>query len=523
MATLDILTVALYFVLLIGIAIVVFRKRQKTSDDYFLAGRSVPWYMVMGSLYATDMSSLAFISLNGAAVTTGIAFANFQWVAVFCILILVIWLLPIYLRNRIVTLPEFLQRRYGSSAQIFYSLICIAIYLTVEIPLVLYASSLLLGQVTNLDHKTIFIVLGVITGTYAALGGLRAVIYADFMQSFFILAGGLYIAIISLNAVGGWSGLQQNLPPKFFSALQPISEKSDLPWPAVVTGLVVIGIWYWCTNQMILQRVLGARSINEARLGTLGAGVLKFTLPPMLALPGMAAAVLFSSQLAGNNDNAFGVIIHNLVPVGLKGLVVAAFVAAMMSHAEGALNSASTLYVQDIHKRFFAPNLPDASAIRLGKIVGFLILLFGLIMGLQISGNMSIYVQLQKGYSYAAAPAVVLFLGGIFWKRANLAGAWGAYIGGLGTMAAIEWYNKSRAASELPGINPFYQVAWAALAGLVVFVLASLMTPKPSQAQEEVRAPYEEEPITSLPLLKRWPIWAGVCAMMLIATYIAFH
>jgi SSS family solute:Na+ symporter len=517
----DIATIVLYFVLLAGIGVVVFRKRQKTSDDYFLAGRSVPWFMIMASLFATDMSSTAFIGAAGNGYTSGLLFSNFQWVAVVCVLILVLWLLPVYLRNRIVTLPEFLDRRYGPSARVIYSIISILIYVLVEVPTVLYASSLLLATVTPLDHTTIFLVLGVLTGVYTVAGGLRAVIYADFMQAAFILVGGLYLGFASLHEVGGWGALQQQLPHAYFSAIQPTNHPV-MPWPTLPTGLLVLGIWYWATNQMILQRVLGAKSINEGRLGALGAGLLKFTLPPMLVLPGMCALVLFPALK--NGDLAYPTLIQHLVPVGFKGLVIAAFIAAMMSHIEGALNSASTLYVKDIHIPLINPKTSDAASIRIGKIVGFFIIAIGLVLAQFLQNLESIYVHLQKGYSFAAAPAVVLFLGGIWWKRANLSGAIAAYIGGVGTLLYLD-YLAPAMKQVIPNWlgNPFYAVAWAALVALILFVVVSVATPAPSQAQMDSGAPYQEEPMTGVPLLKRWPIWAGACVVGLIGTYLVFR
>jgi SSS family solute:Na+ symporter len=521
MATADLLTIALYFVLLVGIGVYVFRKKQKTQEEYYLAGRSVPWLFVMASLFATDMSSTAFIGQAGAGYRTGLLYANFQWVAVACILVLVMWLLPIYLRNRIITLPEFLERRYGPSARTIYSAISILIYFLVEIPGVLFAGSLLLGTVTNLKPLPIFIVLGLLTGLYTIAGGLRAVIYADFMQAAFILVGGLYLGFASLHAVGGWGALQAGLPATFFSAVQ--SEPSDIPWAALLTGLPVLGLWYWTTNQMILQRVLGAKSINEGRIGALGAGLLKFTLPPMLVLPGMCAAVMFPGL--GEADAAYPMLIENLVPVGFRGLVVASFTAAMMSHVEGALNSASTLYVQDIHLPLFNRQTTDEQAIRLGKIVGFIMIAGALLIAKSLHVR-SLYDYLQLGYSFAAAPAVVLFLAGIFWKRANRAGATAAYVGGLGVMGLlvvanrVPWFTDRFAWMAM---SQYYQVAWAALAALVCYVVVSLVTPAPSAEQVASGALYQEEPLSAQPLLKRWPIWALACAACLVATYVVFR
>lgn len=516
MAAADIIVIVLYFVLLFGIAAHVILRKQKTSEEYFLAGRSIPWLLVMTSLFATDMSSTAFIGAAGTGYAHGIVFANFQWIAVVCILVLVVWLLPIYLHNRIVTLPEYLDRRYGKSARTVYSIICIFIYALVEIPAVLYVGSLLLGEVTNLHPIAIFVVLGLLTGAYTIAGGLRAVVYADFMQAGFILVGGLYLGFASLHAVGGWAELNAKLPQTYFSAIQ--GGNSALPWPTLLTGLPVLGLWYWGTNQMILQRVLGAKTVNEGRLGALGGGILKFTLPPMLVLPGMCAAVLYPGL--ESPDLAYPTLIQHMVPVGFKGLVIAAFVAAMMSHVEGALNSASTLYVQDIHLRLINPKLTDAHAIRLGKVVGFILIAGALLIAHQLHVA-SVYVFLQQGYSYAAAPAVVLFLGGIFWKRANLWGALAAYVGGVGCMAGIEVYNQLCKAPWVP-VNPFYQVAWAALAALVAWWVFSLLTPKPGLAEEPL-AEFREEPLSTYPLLKRWPIWAWVCVVLLVITYSVFR
>lgn len=519
-SSLDWAIIGFYFLLLILIRTLLLRRKHTTHDEYFLAGRSLPWVLIMTSLFATDMSSMAFIGASGNGYTTGLVYANFQWIAVACVLVLVTWLLPTYLHNRIVTMPEYLLKRFGLPSQVIYSGISLILYQTVEIPMILYATSLLIGKVANISYLWIFIVVAVVTGIYTAVGGLRAVVYADFMQTVFILAGGAYVSWVALQHVGGLSGLRNALPDGYFHAIQPVNALNpstgkpiELPWPAMLTSLPVLGLWYWTTNQYIMQRVLGARSLHQARLGTLGAGFLKFTLPFLILLPGMCGRVLFPDL--EKPDEVYQHLITTLVPVGFKGLVIAALIAALMSHAEACLNSASTLYVNDIHRRIINPDLSDRRAIFYGKLLSMLIMAISVAIVPALLNLTSIYNFLQLGYAYIAAPAVVLFLGGVFWRRANAQGAIAAYVGGVGGMAAVTLTNSL----GLTSIVQYYQTAIAFASAAALFVVVSLLTPPPTSSQIATAPPASAREARR-PLIARWQTWAIVLALTLAFTYV---
>src|SRR5436190_18686710 len=314
----DILVIAAYFVLLATIAWWAAKREKNVSADFFLASRDVGWLAVGASLFASNIGSEHLVGLAGTGAASGLAVGHFEWLASFILLLLGWLFVPFYLRSGVYTMPEFLERRYNPASRSYFAWVSIVGYVLTKISVTLFAGGIVMKAVTGFDFWTSAAILIVITGLYTIFGGLRAVIYTEVMQAVVLILGSVTLMFIGLNAVGGWSGLRASVPPDFFSMWKPSNHK-DFPWTGVVFGAPILGIWYWCTDQHIVQRVLAARNIKEARRGTIFAGYLKILPVFIFVLPGIVALALFP-ELRSNADSAYPTLVTRLLPDGIKGL-----------------------------------------------------------------------------------------------------------------------------------------------------------------------------------------------------------
>jgi len=287
----DILVIGAYFVLLAAIAWWAAKREKNVSADFFLASRDVGWLAVGASLFASNIGSEHLVGLAGTGAASGLAVGHFEWLASFILLLLGWLFVPFYLRSAVYTMPEFLERRYNPGARSYFTWVSIVGYVLTKISVTLFAGGIVMRAVTGFDFWTSAAILIVITGLYTIFGGLRAVIYTEVMQAVVLILGSVTLMFIGLHAVGGWSGLRAAVPPDFFSMWKPMHHK-DFPWTGVVFGAPILGIWYWCTDQHIVQRVLAARNIKEARRGTIFAGYLKVLPVFIFVLPGIMPAAL---------------------------------------------------------------------------------------------------------------------------------------------------------------------------------------------------------------------------------------
>jgi SSS family solute:Na+ symporter len=324
----DILVILAYFLVLSGIAYWAAKKEKNVSSDYFLASRDVGWLAVGASLFASNIGSEHLVGLAGTGAASGLAVGHFEWLASFILLLLGWLFVPFYLRSAVYTMPEFLERRYNPQARSYFTWVSIVGYVLTKISVTLFAGGVVMRAVTGFDFWTSAAILIVITGLYTIFGGLRAVIYTEVMQAVVLIVGSVTLMFIGLHAVGGWSGLEAKVPPDFFSMWKPSSHK-DFPWTGVVFGAPILGIWYWCTDQHIVQRVLAAKSIKQARTGTIFAGYLKILPVFIFVLPGIVAVALFS-DVAQNPDSAYPTLVTRL-PDRIQGIVLAGMLAALMS------------------------------------------------------------------------------------------------------------------------------------------------------------------------------------------------
>jgi solute:Na+ symporter, SSS family len=422
----DLAVLGLYFLVVFGIGFY-FAKRGRTSTDYFLAGRHVGWFAIGASMFATNISSEHFIGLAGSGAATGMAVGHFEWLACLIVLILGWVFVPFYLKSGVFTMPEFLERRYNSSSRWYLTTVSITAYVLTKISVTLFAGALLLNQLLGWDMYTSSIVLVIVTGIYTIAGGLAAVIYTELMQTFVLIGGAVVLTVLGLTEVGGISGLQQSVPPDFFHMFKPISDP-DFPWTGIVFGAPILGIWYWCTDQYIVQRVLSAKNINHAQSGTVFAGFLKILPVFILVMPGILARALYP-DIAG--DQAYPAMVTRLLPVGLKGIVVASLLAALMSSLSACFNSSSTLFTIDVYKKW-KPNADEKQLVRMGRIATGALVVLGILWVPFIRFISSqLYIYLQSVQAYVSPPIAAVFLFGVFWPRANGKGAIASLLTGL--------------------------------------------------------------------------------------------
>jgi SSS family solute:Na+ symporter len=509
--TLDYLTLAAYFLLLV--AVVWFSKRrQDTPTDYFLAGRNVGWFAIGGSLFASNIGSEHIVGLAGQGASTGLAMAHWELHA--WLMITLAWVfVPFYHSSKVFTMPEFLERRFGPASRWILSLVSLVAYVFTKVSVTIYAGAMVFqtllpdtfGAPENAFWVGAFATV-VLTGLYTVFGGLRAVLFTDAAQAMVLLVGSVAITAFGLEALGGWGELQgfaaENAAQ--FALWRPLSDP-DFPWLGVVIASPIIGLWYWCTDQYIVQRTLAARDLRTARRGAIFGAFLKVWPVLIFLVPGMIGAALHQRGLLavpvdadGNpaGDQVFATMVAGLLPVGLRGVVVGGLLAALMSSLSSLFNSSSTLFTVDIYRKL-RPEADNAQLVRVGRLVTVVIVGLGMlwIPVMRLISDGGLYQYLQSVQGYLAPPIAAVFLLGLFWRRTNAAGAaWGLGAGfalGLGklTVQALfgagdpEKLAEPALLAAVGDYNFLYATGWLFLASTLVVVLVSLLTPPPPAAR----------------------------------------
>jgi solute:Na+ symporter, SSS family len=443
LATTDLLIIGVYFALIFGIGLY-FARKGRTSEDYFLAGRNIGWFAIGASLFVSNISTEHFIGLAGSGATSGMAVGDFEWEACLMLLLLGWVFVPFYLRSNVFTMPEFLERRFNRSCATYLASISVIAYIFTKISVHLYAAGIVLERVVGWNQWTAAVILVIATGIYTVAGGLAAVIYTDLVQTLILLAGAVALTLIGLDKVGGFGGLRAALPDSFFHMIKPVSDP-DFPWTGMVFGAPILGIWYWCTDQVIVQRVLSARDEGHAKAGTIFAGFLKVLPVFLLVLPGLIACALYPQLFTvvdgkvTNGDIAFPTLVINLLPVGLVGLVIAALLAALMGAMSSVFNSASTMVTLDFYKKY-RPHATEKQLVNFGRIATVAMVLLGLLWVPFIHLlSAQLWVYLQSVQAYISPPIAVCFIFGILWPRLNGEGAISSLLVGfvLGTVRFV--------------------------------------------------------------------------------------
>ena len=416
-----------YILIMVGFGVWIARRSgNKTSKDYFLASRALPWWAVGGSLIASNISTEQILGMNGSGFVMGLAIGAYELMAAITLIIVAKFFLPVFIKNEIYTMPQFLEKRYGSTVRTLMAFFWVALFLFVNITSVLYLGGLAIKTLTGYDLIYGILFLALYSAVFSIFGGLKAVVWTDVVQVVVLVFGGLMASYFVVNAVGGDNGyfhglttLFEKAPEKFDMILDKNNPSyAELPGISVlIGGLWIANLYYWGNNQYIVQRALAAKSIKEAQKGVVFAAFLKILMPLMVVIPGIAAFVLQAD--IEKPDQAFPWVLNNYVGVGFKGLVFAALVAAIGSSISSMVNSASTIFTLDIYKPIFRKDREDSHYVTIGKIAATLALIVGIFIA-PLLGNLDQVFQYIQEYTTFISPGVVaVFILGIFWKRAT--------------------------------------------------------------------------------------------------------
>lgn len=472
---LDWLVIGLYFCILIGISWWVIRKNRNTTDDYFLAGRNLSWWIIGASIFASNIGSEHVVGLAGSGATDGVAMAHYELQA-WCLLVLAWVLVPFYMRSRVYTMPEFLEKRFSPGSRWTLSIVSLVLYVLSKVAVGIFAGGVVFGFLLPELHLNIGFIhldsfwvgcltLLLLTGVYTILGGMRAVAYTETIQVVVLILGSLLVTVLGLHKLGGWHALRTALPADMFNLWKPMVPagvqstwapvitptkmawyfNGHYPWLGMLVCAPVIGLWYWCTCQYIVQRTLGAKNEQHARRGSIFASLLKllpvfiFIIPGMICfalaksgtVPGLSGMVDAAGQpVRSELQYAFPSMVAHVLPVGVRGLVVAGLIAALMSSLAGVFNASSTLFTLDCYSKL-RPKADQATLVRMGRVATAVMVAIGIAWIPVIKGSHGLYDYLQSVQGYLAPPIFVVFFLGVFWKRLNAQGALAAMVVGF--------------------------------------------------------------------------------------------
>ena len=424
----DLSILILYLVGSRVLALWLTRGKSGDSSGFFLGGRNFAWPVIGFSLFATNMSGASFVGLAGAGYNSGISVYSYEWMAAVILVIFIFFILPFYLRSNVFTMPEFLERRFDRRLRYAFAAMLIFLNIFLDCAGALYAGGLVVQTLfPNIDIWVGVLGLAILAGVLSVTGGLGAVVVSDTIQACVLILGGTIIYFVARSAIPSWEAVEAATGPNALSIVQPLDDPA-LPWPGLFTGVLIIGIYFWVTNQMMVQRVLGAKSLDHGRWGSIFAGFLKLPILYIMILPGVFAVVLYPDL--PTPDLAFPTLAFDLLPIGVRGLILAALIAAITSTVDSILNSASTVVTMDF-VRPLKPNVTDRQLVLYGRITTAMVALIAVIWSPQIQNFPSLWQYLQSILSFVTPPVVAVFLIGIFWEKANATAAFVTFVGGV--------------------------------------------------------------------------------------------
>ncbi|KAM4598288.1 sodium/myo-inositol cotransporter 2 [Polymixia lowei] len=527
LVTVDIVVLVVYFLLVLAVGLwSMWKTKRSTVDGYFLAGKTMTWWPVGTSLFASNVGSGHFIGLAGSGAAAGIGAVAYEWNGMLMVLLLGWLFLPIYITSGVTTMPEYLQKRFGGRRiQLFIAILYLFIYIFTKISVDMYAGAVFIQQALRWNIYLAVVLLLFITALYTVAGGLAAVIYTDAVQTAIMLAGALTLMGFSFAEVGGWNALLEGYAAAIPSVRVPNTTcgipredsfhlfrdpvTSDLPWPGVIIGMSIPSMWYWCSDQVIVQRSLAAKNLTHAKGGSLLAAYLKILPFFIMLLPGMISRILYPDEVAcgdpevckevcgnpvGCSDIAYAKLVMELLPSGLRGLMMAVMIAALMSSLTSIFNSSSTIFTMDLW-RFFRPRATEWELMIVGRVFVLVLVVLSVVWipVVQASQGGQLFIYIQSISTYLQPPVSIVFLTGCFWKRTNEKGAfWGLALGlSVGcTRMVLDFvypsplcYQEDSRPEVLKHVHYLYFSTMLSFLTLAVVVVVSLATEKPKPEQ----------------------------------------
>lgn len=483
--TLDWVVLGIYFLILIVVAVWVALQRNKNTEDYFLAGRNVGWFVIGASIFASNIGSEHVVGLAGTGFSSGTPLAHYELHA--WIVLLLGWLfLPFYMRSGAFTMPEFLEKRFDSRSRWFLSVFSLFAYVLTKVSVTIYAGGIVVSELLNLDFWIGAIGIVVFTGIYTIIGGLKAVVYTETLQTVVLILGSVIITYLGFQEVGGWNELTKTVTevsPDHFNMWRPMNDP-DFPWTGLLIGGTIVGIWYWCTDQYIVQRTLAANNIMIGRRGAIFGAYLKLLPILIFLIPGIIAYALtlqnpemfnvIDSNGIERPDRAFPMLVTTLLPVGIKGLVAGGLMAALMSSLASVFNSCSTIFTIDIYKKI-KPEKSEKYLVNIGKIATLVIVVLGIawIPIMEKIGGGVMYQYLQNVQAYIGPPVTAVFLLGILWKRINAQASIVTLSAGLVLLIvrlSSEIYFQSEISSGIVVDSVFFEFATINFSHMAIFI-----------------------------------------------------
>ncbi|UCE40089.1 MAG: sodium:solute symporter [Candidatus Aminicenantes bacterium] len=484
---LDLIIIVSYLLGILVIGILSVRKMKLTSQGYFLAGRSLRWGMVGAALFASNISTIHLVGLAASGYNEGLVWGNFEWMATFTLILLGLVFAPFYFKSRISTLPEFLERRYGPGSRMVLAFMAIVAALFIHIGMSLYAGAAVFKQFFGIDVVTSIFIISVVTAIYTVLGGLKAVVVTETIQTGILVLGAVAVTLFAIFAlpdqgIHNLSQFKAAVKPDQLSMLQA-ENSAGLAWYAVFLGYPILGIWYWCSDQTIVQRVLGAKTQRDAQIGPLFAGLLKIFPVFIMVFPGVIGYVLFKDVIGADSNQTLPVLINQLIPTGLKGLISAGLLAALMSTIAAALNSSATLVAVDIVKRF-KPKISDEKQVQIGRISAVVVMILAMAWSTQGGRYSSIFEAINAIAAHLAPPITTVFLWGVFWRRGTKQAAlttliFGFMLGAISFLVDLPVIGDVKVITDGWGIPFMMQAWWMFCLCSLLFIIVSLMTPEP--------------------------------------------
>ncbi len=548
-----------FYLLIVATVGVLASRRKEESDDYFLASRSLTWWIIGGSMIAANISTHHFIGMSGRGYEIGLAIASFEWIAAIALVLYGKFFLPYYLKSKITTMPEFLQRRFNDKVRIAYAIISLVGYIVIELAVVLYTGSLAIREVFGLPLTWGLVILCVIGGGYTIYGGFKAVAYTDIIQVTVLILGGLTVTLLGLHklgvlspefgpsVIGGFRAMLAGSPEKFH--MVRAWNDPELPWVGVFFGgMWLANIFYWGCNQFITQRTLSARNVWHGQMGVVFAGFLKLLVPLLVVVPGIVAFRLYnpvSGLLKGEcvltkADLAFPTLVKQLLPGGLTGLVMAGLMGCVMSHLASMMSASSSIITFDIYKNYAKRDATSADLVRFGRIISLVVLVTATLVGYFLRDLKAIFIYIQEYWSIAYPSVCALFLAGFFYKRATARGALIAIVAGPAWALTITVLEKIKLLPSIPYLTVWvkdavpgqghFLIPFLTRAGIDCLFAFSILwffrnrsgTIPPEAIVDRTFPPDVAAYMKTIPWWRSFGFWATILVLCVIALYVRF-